>query len=89
MFVVLLRFARHKDQAGRLMEDHKKWIKRGFDDEVFLLVGSLQPNLAARSSRTTPRWTISRAGRTTIPSSRKASSAWKFSRSLRRTPTSA
>ena len=45
MFVVLLRFARHKDQAGRLMEDHKKWIKRGFDDEVFLLVGSLQPNL--------------------------------------------
>jgi uncharacterized protein YciI len=27
------------------MEGHKEWIKRGFDDGVFLLVGSLQPNL--------------------------------------------
>jgi len=45
MFVVLLRFSRHKDQAGRLLEGHKTWIKRGFDDGVFLLVGGLQPNL--------------------------------------------
>ena len=45
MFVVLLRFSHHKDHAGRLMEGHKTWIKRGFDDGVFLLVGSLQPNL--------------------------------------------
>ena len=27
------------------MEGHNEWIKRGFDDGVFLLVGSLQPNL--------------------------------------------
>jgi uncharacterized protein YciI len=27
------------------MDGHNKWIKRGFDDGVFLLVGSLQPNL--------------------------------------------
>lgn len=27
------------------MEGHKEWIKRGFDDDVFLLVGNLQPNL--------------------------------------------
>jgi uncharacterized protein YciI len=27
------------------MEGHKDWIKRGFDDGVFLLVGSIQPNL--------------------------------------------
>ena len=27
------------------MEGHKEWIKRGFDDGVFLLTGSLQPNL--------------------------------------------
>ena len=27
------------------MEGHKDWIKRGFDDGVFLLAGSLQPNL--------------------------------------------
>jgi uncharacterized protein YciI len=44
MFVVLLRFA-DKSKAGSLMEDHKAWIKRGFDDGVFLLVGGLQPNL--------------------------------------------
>ena len=44
MFVVLLRFA-DKSKAGPLMEGHKAWIKRGFDDGVFLLVGGLQPNL--------------------------------------------
>jgi uncharacterized protein YciI len=45
MFVVLLKFAGNKSQAGRFMEGHKAWIKRGFDDGVFLLVGNLQPNL--------------------------------------------
>jgi uncharacterized protein YciI len=27
------------------MQGHNEWIKRGFDDGVFLLVGTLQPNL--------------------------------------------
>ena len=45
MFIVLLRFSDNKDGASQLMEGHKKWIKRGFDDGVFLLAGSLQPNL--------------------------------------------
>lgn len=27
------------------MDAHKEWIKQGFDDGVFLVVGSLQPNL--------------------------------------------
>jgi uncharacterized protein YciI len=45
MFVVLLKFAGNKGQAPRFMEGHKEWIQRGFDDGVFLLVGSLQPNL--------------------------------------------
>lgn len=45
MFVVLLKFSSNQGQASRFMEGHKKWIKRGFDDGVFLLVGSLQPNL--------------------------------------------
>jgi uncharacterized protein YciI len=27
------------------MESHKKWVKRGFEDGVFLLAGSLEPNL--------------------------------------------
>ncbi len=45
MFIVLLKFSGNKGQAGQLMEGHKEWIKRGFDDGVFLLVGNLQPNL--------------------------------------------
>ncbi len=45
MFIVLLKFAGNKGQASQHMEGHKAWIKRGFDDGVFLLVGSLQPNL--------------------------------------------
>ena len=45
MFVVFLKFARNKGQAGQFMESHKDWIKRGFDDEIFLLAGSLQPAL--------------------------------------------
>lgn len=45
MFVVLLKFSANKDQAGQLMESHKEWIKRGFDDDVFLLAGGLQPSL--------------------------------------------
>jgi uncharacterized protein YciI len=44
MFVVFLKFADNKAKAGQFMEDHKQWIKRGFDDGVFLLVGSLKPN---------------------------------------------
>lgn len=44
MFVVFLRFAANRARAGQLMESHKAWIKRGIDDGVFLLVGSLQPN---------------------------------------------
>jgi uncharacterized protein YciI len=45
MLIVLLRFSGNKGQASQFMEGHKEWIKRGFDDDVFLLVGSLQANL--------------------------------------------
>lgn len=45
MFIVLLKFSANKGKASQFMEGHKEWIKRGFDDGVFLLVGSLQPNL--------------------------------------------
>ena len=44
MFIVLLKFSANKSQAGQYMEGHNAWIKRGFDDGVFLVVGSLQPN---------------------------------------------
>ena len=40
-----LKFSDNKGQAGEFMEGHNEWIKRGFDDGVFLLVGSLQPSL--------------------------------------------
>jgi len=45
MFIVLLKFSGNKAQAGQFMEGHKEWIKRGFDDGVFVMAGSLQPNL--------------------------------------------
>lgn len=43
MFIVFLRFSARRDQASRLMPAHKAWIQRGFDDGVFLLAGSIQP----------------------------------------------
>ncbi len=45
MFIVLLKFSSNKAQAKQFMEGHSEWIKRGFSDGVFVLVGSLQPNL--------------------------------------------
>lgn len=45
MFVVLLKFSDNKSRAAEFMEGHNAWVKRGFDDGVFLLVGSLQPSL--------------------------------------------
>jgi uncharacterized protein YciI len=43
MFVVLLKFSENKGRAGELVDGHKQWLKRGFDDGVFLLAGNLQP----------------------------------------------
>jgi uncharacterized protein YciI len=46
MFVVTLKFVADKrTQAAKLMEGHNAWIRRGFDDGVFLLAGSLQPGV--------------------------------------------
>jgi len=45
MFVVLLKFSNNKSRAGQFMEGHNAWIKRGFDDGVFLLAGGIQPKL--------------------------------------------
>lgn len=43
MFIVFLRFSARRDQADQLMQAHKDWLQRGFDDGIFLLAGSLQP----------------------------------------------
>jgi len=45
MFIVLLKFSDNKAAASEHMEGHKAWLKQGFDNGVFLLAGSLQPNL--------------------------------------------
>ena len=43
MFIVLLRFSGDGTKASPLVPAHNEWIRRGFDEGVFLLVGSLQP----------------------------------------------
>ncbi len=45
MFIILLKFGENKAKAPELMEAHKAWIDQGFKDGVFMLVGSLQPNM--------------------------------------------
>jgi uncharacterized protein YciI len=44
MFIMLLSFSANKSKAGQLMEGHNQWLKRGFDDGVFVLAGSLASN---------------------------------------------
>jgi len=45
MFIVSLKFSDNKSRAGQYMDGHKDWLQRGFDDGVFLVADSLQPNL--------------------------------------------
>lgn len=45
MFVVLLKFSENRSQAGAYMDGHNEWIKRGFDEGVFILTGGLQLSL--------------------------------------------
>lgn len=45
MFIATLKFSGNKDQMSQFLGAHKKWIKQGFDDGIFLLAGSLQPGL--------------------------------------------
>lgn len=41
MFVVFLEFTQRRGQAGVLMPAHNDWVRRGLEEGVFLLVGSL------------------------------------------------
>lgn len=45
MFLVLLRFAENRADAGRHLDAHKAWLERGFSEGVFILAGSLKPDL--------------------------------------------
>lgn len=56
MYLVLLRFSSNHGSAREHLPGHDEWIRRGFDDGVFLMVGGLQPKLggvvlAHRTSR--------------------------------------
>lgn len=56
MFIVLLRFAANRAAAPRLMEGHNAWLRKGFDEGIFLLAGGIEPKaggaiLATASSR--------------------------------------
>ncbi|MBM7774043.1 uncharacterized protein YciI [Actinokineospora baliensis] len=42
MYVILLRLSDNKSQAPQHMAAHQDWIRQGFDDGVFLLVGGLR-----------------------------------------------
>ncbi len=44
MYIVFLKFSENKASPPQFMESHKNWIKRGLDENVFLLVGSIEPN---------------------------------------------
>ncbi len=44
MFIVLLKFLANRANAKEHMESHNAWIKQGFDDGIFLLVGSIEPS---------------------------------------------
>ncbi len=41
MFIVLLTFTGKRSPSADLTEGHKAWIKRGFDEGVFLATGPL------------------------------------------------
>tara|TARA_Y100001934_G_C12113713_1_gene659762 strand:+ start:24 stop:311 length:288 start_codon:yes stop_codon:yes gene_type:complete len=45
MFTVFLKFGENRSLAPQFMDARKAWIKKGLDDGVFMMVGSLQPNM--------------------------------------------
>jgi len=45
MFIAILKFSDNHNKAADFMEGHKAWLQNGFDDGVFMLAGSLQPNV--------------------------------------------
>ena len=45
VYIVFLRFSNNKPRASEFMAGHNAWIRRGLDDGIFLIVGSLEPAL--------------------------------------------
>nr|WP_137154636.1 YciI family protein [Rhizobium sp. FKL33] len=45
MFIILLKFTDNRARAKDLMDGHNDWLRRGFDQGLLLMAGSLQPGL--------------------------------------------
>jgi uncharacterized protein YciI len=45
MFIILLRLSSNKARLGEFIDGHNAWIRRGFEDGVFLLTGTIKPKL--------------------------------------------
>ncbi|MGZ2383204.1 hypothetical protein ACVIDN_004567 [Rhizobium brockwellii] len=68
MFFVTLKFSDSKAKAPVLMEAHNAWLKRGFDDGVFLLAAAVSSQAQVeRSSLTTPHAQNLKRGFSRIP----------------------
>ncbi|MGV6800431.1 MAG: YciI family protein [bacterium] len=45
MYIIILKFSENNAAASQFMDGHVSWLKQGFADNIFILSGSLQPNL--------------------------------------------
>lgn len=45
MYIVFLKFSNNRAKAREFMLAHNEWLKRGFDEGIFLVAGTLQPQL--------------------------------------------
>ncbi|MCV2886894.1 YciI family protein [Ruegeria aquimaris] len=45
MFMIFMKFSTNKSRAPEFIAGHVDWLKQGFDNGVFDIAGSLQPQL--------------------------------------------
>lgn len=45
MHIIILKFTKKRHSAEQYLPDHKAWLERGFEDDAFLLAGTLGSNL--------------------------------------------
>ncbi|CAH1666326.1 YciI family protein [Chelatococcus asaccharovorans] len=45
MFLILLSYTKPLDEVDLWLDDHKAWVKQGFDDGVFVLAGGQSPRV--------------------------------------------
>ncbi|RAI01653.1 hypothetical protein DLJ53_09565 [Acuticoccus sediminis] len=43
MYLITLKFAANKASAPDHLDAHKAWIARGFEDGIFLMTGTIEP----------------------------------------------